>query len=500
MHPQDDQAKTQDHLAVQASVDPIAIYRQEMGGFPLLDRQAERALGQSMEEGFQALLATLAQYPPSLDPLLEAFQKVERAEIALNEVIHGFIEQPAFSERGLAESDGSLAPIDANSALIDAPSEPDDGVSTRTYFAELGALKAQAESCLAELGRGHAHTQTALEALAQTFISFRISAPLLKGLVLALEKVLDGQPSLGLSAAEQRALLQRLFGAKSQIAGAKERLIKANLRLVISIAKKYQNLGLAFVDLIQEGNLGLMKAVDKFDYRRGYKFSTYATWWIRQAITRALADQGREIRVPVHVIEVMQKLRKVRQTIVQETGAEPSATSLAEHSQIAPHKIHRALGIVDPISMQTPIGQGSALLLEDLVADDAAPSIPDCVSQAQLKQALQTMLGELPEREALVLSMRFGLDTGIEQTLEDIGRTLGLTRERIRQIEEQALTKLRVPRRAKVLKAFLDNPSGALGTGAKTFKKSIQGPSSSELGTRPEQNTGKKKSRGVSDD
>ncbi len=430
---------------LQASVDPVNAYMQAMSRFKLLNRQDERVLGERIEKGLQAVLATLAHYPPTLDPLLEAFQKVQRSEMAFNEVIHGFIEPSPLA---------ATSPTKTN-AVVTTTLKHSDWVEANNRFENLAILKIQVEQCLAKWGRVHARTQGAFLVLANALSCFRVCSPLLKTMILILRKALSSEQSL-----EKQALRHQLWCAESEVVRAKDELINANLRLVISIAKKYQNQGLAFLDLIQEGNLGLMKAVDKFDYQRGYKFSTYATWWIRQAITRALADQGREIRVPVHVIEVMQKLRKVHNKIVQETGFEPTVEALAKHSHTPLQKVHKVLGIFDPISMETPIRhEESALLLEDVIVDSTLQSPLALVSQTELQKTLHKVLAELPAREAMVLRMRFGIDTDTEQTLEEIGRTLGLTRERVRQIEGQALAKLRLPRRAKVLKAFLEDKS-----------------------------------------
>ncbi len=390
--------------------------------------------------------------------LLAAFEKAERSEILLSEVIHGFIEDPVFLETHLQATDVVVAEIDPSlSSIEESALEKANWLKARKRFSELATLKAQAESCLTRMGRAHEQTQTALLALEQSFITFRIASPLLKSLTLVLEEALNSGASLTLCTSEQITLRHRFSLATSQLRHAKDALINANLRLVISIAKKHQNLGLSFADLIQEGNLGLMKAIDKFEYRRGYKFSTYATWWIRQAITRAIADQGRLIRVPVHLKEVIQSLKKIERKIVQKTGLKPTAEVLAQNSPHSLQKIRSVLEIQDPISMHAPMGQeDTSMVLEDLITDPLAPSILECVSQQQLKEALHALLAELPEREALVLKMRFGLESGIEQTLEQIGQHLGVTRERVRQIERQALTKLRIPRRAEILKDFLE--------------------------------------------
>jgi RNA polymerase primary sigma factor len=275
----------------------------------------------------------------------------------------------------------------------------------------------------------------------------------------ALQVSLDAQAGSN-TPLDDEAVKSLVCVAKGKVDQAKKEMIEANLRLVISIAKKHQNLGLSFEDLIQEGNIGLMKAVDKFEYRRGFKFSTYATWWIRQAIIRAIADQARLIRVPVHVMEVVQKLKKLQRKMVQEMGLEPTAEVLSEQSHHSLQKVRTVLALQDPISMETPMGhEDSSMVLEDLIADPRSQSPVDLVNQQELPKAVQKVLAELPSREALVLTLRYGLISGTEQTLEEIGHTLGITRERVRQIEGKALTKLRDPHRASVLKAFLENQS-----------------------------------------
>ena len=277
--------------------------------------------------------------------------------------------------------------------------------------------------------------------------------------VLAFQqKISDIEKDLGLTVKDIKEISKRMAVGEAKARRAKKEMVEANLRLVISIAKKYTNRGLQFLDLIQEGNIGLMKAVDKFEYRRGYKFSTYATWWIRQAITRSIADQARTIRIPVHMIETINKINRVSRQLLQEMGREPTPEELGERLEMDEVKVRKVLKIAkEPISMETPIGDDEDSHLGDFIEDGNITSPIDAATSEGLKEATREVLENLTEREAKVLKMRFGIDMPTDHTLEEVGKQFDVTRERIRQIEAKALRKLRHPSRSEHLRSFLEN-------------------------------------------
>ncbi|MBS4096814.1 MAG: RNA polymerase sigma factor RpoD [Sulfuricella sp.] len=272
------------------------------------------------------------------------------------------------------------------------------------------------------------------------------------------ERLTDVQTRVGIPVKDLKEINRQMSTGEAKARRAKREMIEANLRLVISIAKKYTNRGLQFLDLIQEGNIGLMKAVDKFEYRRGYKFSTYATWWIRQAITRSIADQARTIRIPVHMIETINKMNRISRQILQETGLEPDPAELATKMEMPEEKIRKIMKISkEPISMETPIGDDEDSHLGDFIEDSSTLAPADAAMYASLREATREVLESLTPREAKVLRMRFGIEMNTDHTLEEVGKQFDVTRERIRQIEAKALRKLRHPSRSERLRSFLDN-------------------------------------------
>ncbi|MEK9875601.1 MAG: RNA polymerase sigma factor RpoD [Betaproteobacteria bacterium] len=296
-----------------------------------------------------------------------------------------------------------------------------------------------------------------------------VKKPYVETLMRFAPDILEGQKSLyniqtriGIPLKDLKEIHKRMSTGEAKARRAKREMTEANLRLVISIAKKYTNRGLQFLDLIQEGNIGLMKAVDKFEYRRGYKFSTYATWWIRQAITRSIADQARTIRIPVHMIETINKMNRISRQILQETGLEPDPATLAEKMEMPEDKIRKILKISkEPISMETPIGDDEDSHLGDFIEDTGTTTPIDAAVHTSLMDATKEVLDTLTSREAKVLRMRFGIEMSTDHTLEDVGKQFDVTRERIRQIEAKALRKLRHPSRSERLKSFMDNNSGS---------------------------------------
>jgi RNA polymerase primary sigma factor len=542
------------------TTDPVRMYMREMGTVELLTREGEIKLAKRIEEGLQAILIALAQYPENIADLLKEYARYERQELRLNDIISGFLDLEELSvplespsskdELEIVDEDESLGEEDAGSAPLLAKDErdsdeeedlknkspiDDEGFSeldggpdpelAHTRFTELRTLY---QSFLeAQQKYGHHDKKTVQQAalLSDAFTKFKLIPRQLDKLIRKMRSLLDEirvhersimrlcvnnakmprqvfidsfpknetnekwikkqilakknysaalktlQPSIhaiqnklqelektiGMSIGEIKEINRQMSAGEAKARRAKKEMVEANLRLVISIAKKYTNRGLQFLDLIQEGNIGLMKAVDKFEYRRGYKFSTYATWWIRQAITRSIADQARTIRIPVHMIETINKLNRIARQILQATGKEPSPEELSKKMGLPEDKIRKILKIAkEPISMETPIGDDDGdSHLGDFIEDTTVLSPIDAATIEGLRENVNEILATLTPREAKVLRMRFGIDMNTDHTLEEVGKQFDVTRERIRQIEAKALRKLRHPTRAEPLRSFL---------------------------------------------
>ena len=504
------------------TTDPVRLYMREMGTVDLLTREGEIAIAKRIEEGLRELLAACCFYPGIVDKILDDYQEVLKEEKRLAEVLVGFMDiddeipppaivQAAQKKEKKEDDDEQPTgpdPVEVKkrfNALKRQFNKTEKACSKSRTTKK--AIKEQQK--LGEIFKFLKLSPTQFEVIARPardslgiirdcekevyriFVKLarmprrefiqsypgneadpnwglkmsRIRKPWAKTIRENIEEVTRQHNKLGrleniigLDIAHIKDINRRMSIGEAKIRRAKKDMVEANLRLVISIAKKYTNRGLQFLDLIQEGNIGLMKAVDKFEYRRGYKFSTYATWWIRQAITRSIADQARTIRIPVHMIETINKLNRVSRQMVQEKGREPTPEELGERMELPEDKIRRVLKIAkEPISTETPIGDEDDTTLGDFIEDTAIPSPDQAATEDNLTEATDDILGSLTAREAKVLRMRFGIGMNTDHTLEEVGKQFDVTRERIRQIEAKALRKLRHPTRSSHLRGFLDD-------------------------------------------
>ncbi|MDA7582277.1 RNA polymerase sigma factor RpoD [Luminiphilus sp.] len=504
------------------TTDPVSMYMREMGTVELLTREGEIVIAKRIEEGIRELLSALAFYPGVARKLSNEYELVAKEEKKLSDMLVGYLdpadhvpsaqeiaEQNANKENDDAEeTDTGPDPIEAKkrfTALKRQCTKTEKAIAEKGY----NSKEAQKEmSKLGELFKFFKLTPRVFDPLVETpravlavlresereitrlvvrecrmdrkdFIkSFQGSESKLdwvdsaskkadvaerlanyrEDIVRLQKRIAVIEDEVGLRTMEIKEINRRMSMGEARARRAKKEMVEANLRLVISIAKKYTNRGLQFLDLIQEGNIGLMKAVDKFEYRRGYKFSTYATWWIRQAITRSIADQARTIRIPVHMIETINKLNRISRQMLQEMGREPTPEELGERMDMPEDKVRKVLKIAkEPISMETPIGDDEDSHLGDFIEDVTISSPVDAATDEGLTEATRDVLGGLTAREAKVLRMRFGIDMNTDHTLEEVGKQFDVTRERIRQIEAKALRKLRHPTRSDYLRSFLDD-------------------------------------------
>lgn len=499
------------------TTDPVRMYMREMGTVELLTRQGELDIAKRIEDGQNQVFSAIIRFPQVVEAFLETFEKIKREELRLHDNILDFIDLEDdydYTKPAAARDENEEPPVPIS--IADVQEKID--VIIKGYavcnkmLAEHGYKNEKTEKAYADLAylfielkihpkfflilttilranveqlRGNEKVMIDVcvkqaKMPRKVFIAeFSDNESNPKWLDAHIKKdepysavisdnidelrkaqiklaIIEGASRLSIT--EIKDINRRMSIGDAKMRRAKKEMVEANLRLVISIAKKYTNRGLQFLDLIQEGNIGLMKAVDKFEYRRGYKFSTYATWWIRQAITRSIADQARTIRIPVHMIETINKLNRISRQILQEKGREATPEELAEKMEMPEDKIRKVLKIAkEPISMGTPIGDDEDSSLGDFIEDANAVSPVDSATVESLKESTEDVLAGLTAREAKVIRMRFGINMNTDHTLEEVGKQFDVTRERIRQIEAKALRKLRHPSRTEHLRSFIES-------------------------------------------
>jgi RNA polymerase primary sigma factor len=473
--------------ALEKTNDPVRMYLREMGTVPLLTREGEVEIAKRIERGQLKVLKALSRSPIVVREILALGEDLKKGVRSVKEIV-------TFDEEEITEEVLMNRLKDITGKIDDIGKHYKKGAVLTEKLQTFPVAKKKSKEyrkCRMSLGRELVKLSRAVRKLGFTNPERkRLTDRLMKMVeqMRGLERQVDNverkaeasrndeqkkelrkqvrtlkqdlehlETEAGATAHDLKRTQRDIIQGDMDAEQAKRELIEANLRLVVSIAKKYTNRGLQFLDLIQEGNIGLMKAVDKFEYRRGYKFSTYATWWIRQAITRAIADQARTIRIPVHMIETINKLIRTSRQLVQELGREPTSEEIAKRMDIPVAKVRKVLKIAqEPISLETPIGEEEDSHLGDFIEDRAVVSPAEAVINVNLKEQTAQVLRTLTPREEKVIKMRFGLEDGSEHTLEEVGQSFAVTRERIRQIEAKALRKLRHPSRSRKLRAFMD--------------------------------------------